>query len=448
MLVLLFLALFTYLLCLAPTLLVYGQPWGVTLFRWVYLHLPGRRRVPRAGALESRVRPAFALLAGLGARAVAERLPRPWSRLAPAVLLTVLLAELSLVPLPWHRFPPTPAVYEWLRSEPGDFAILQLPIHEKGADAWAMLWATHHGKRLVNGHGGFALPNWEDLVAAADARDPDRLASAIRTIYPVRYVVVHRSLGLGRTWQPMWELMREGRVPSLSLVRAFGPDEVYAVTQTPETGVVIRRHFSSDFVRRHPQATYVVRLAGDDPEVRRRVEVRFNGRLLGTVSATDPARVRAGPAIPDRRPERAGLPPRVRRPAGLARTAPYRIGRTGRYSPVDLEVRSAGTRTAGFVSVRVNGHELIGSRGRGYWVAALAPTDGRVLGARGFDTQEAGEESERLAAFIEEWPAGHDRGGGRDGRAGIAAHRARGEGPAIGRGTRGPSGHVGLVRTC
>jgi hypothetical protein len=40
-------------------------------------------------------------------------------------------------------------------------------------------------------------------VAAADARDPQRLASAIRTIYPVRYVVVHENLGGGRTWHPM-----------------------------------------------------------------------------------------------------------------------------------------------------------------------------------------------------------------------------------------------------
>src|SRR5262249_27623594 len=41
MLVLLLLVLLTYLLCLAPTLLVDGQSYGVTLFRWVYLYLPG-----------------------------------------------------------------------------------------------------------------------------------------------------------------------------------------------------------------------------------------------------------------------------------------------------------------------------------------------------------------------------------------------------------------------
>jgi hypothetical protein len=403
MLALLFLALLSYSLCLAPTLLVNGQPWGVTLFRWVYLYLPGGSAFRAPGRWSMVFVLPLALLAGLGARAVAERLTRPWSRFAPACLLAVVLIELAPVPLPWHRYQRIPAVYEWLRSEPGDFAILQLPIHEKGADAWAMLWAIHHGKRVVNGHGGFALPDWVDLVTAAEARDPDRLATAIRTIYPVRYVMVHRGLGLGRTWRPMWELMHEGRVPALSLVRIDGSDdETYAVAPTPETGAVVRRHFSSDFARRHPEATYTVRLTGNAPELRRRVEIRFDGRLLGTAERSGSGRLRLAPPFPaaDRnelefRHVYDVLP-------DAARTAPYRIGRTGRYSPVDLDVHSGGD-AGGGASVRVNGLELVASRGRGYWVAALAAADGRFLGARGFDTSAAGE-SERLAAFVERWP--------------------------------------------
>jgi hypothetical protein len=406
MLVLLFLSLLTYLLCLAPTLILYRAPWGVTLFHWVYLYLPGGSAFRAPGRWSLVFVLPFALLAGLGARAVAERLPRRWSQLAPAALLGVMLVELSLVPLPWHLFPPRPAVYDWLRDEPGDFAILQLPIHEKGADAWAMLWATYHGKRLVNGHGGFALPNWEELVAAADARDPERLASAIRAIYPVRYVVVHRDLGLGRTWHPMWELMRAGLIPSLALAHVFGTDEVYRVTPTPETGALIRRHFSSDFIRRHPHAAYTVRLAGADPEVRRRVEARFNGRPLETPGDATPSGVLLTPPFPMADRNELVFQHVYDVPPAVSRTAPYRIGATGRYSPVDLAVKSAGRDGAGGVSVRVNGRELAGSSGHGYWVAALDPTDGHLLAARGFDGPGAGGESERLAAFLEDWPAG------------------------------------------
>ena len=107
-LVLLFLALLTYLLCLAPTLLVNGQAWGVTLFRWVYLYLPGGGAFRAPGRWSLVFVLPLALLVGLGARAVTERLPRPWSRLVPVVLLTILLAELSLVSLPWHRYQTDP----------------------------------------------------------------------------------------------------------------------------------------------------------------------------------------------------------------------------------------------------------------------------------------------------------------------------------------------------
>ena len=401
MLVLLFLALFTYMLCLAPTLIVNGQPWGVTLFRWVYLYLPGGGAFRAPGRWSLVFALPLALLAALGARAVAERLPRPVGRLVPMLLLAALAGELVLVPLPWQRPPAVPAVYEWLRSEPGDFAILQLPIHEKAADAWAMLWAIDHGKRVVNGHGGFALADWEDLVRAAELRDPDRLASAIRAIYPVRYVVVHRDLGLGRIWQPARELLHEGRVPGLAFVRAFEPDEVYQVAPTPDTGAVVRRHFSSDFVRQHPQVTYLARFAGADPEVRRRIEVRFNGRLLGTVDAPTTTRVVLTPPFPRADRNELAFHHVYDVSPDVARTAPYRVGRTGRYAPVDLDVRSAvSAGHDGVASVRVNGRELIGPGGRGYWVGALDPRDGDLLGGQAFDS------SERLTAFVEAWPPG------------------------------------------
>ena len=178
------------------------------------------------------------------------------------------------------------------------------------------------------------------------------------------------------------------------------------MTPTPETGAVVRRHFSSDFVRHHPQATYLARLAGEDLEVLRRVEVRFNGRLLGTADVSAPERRTLPPPLPSADRNELSFRHAYDVPASLARTAGYRIGRTGRHSPVDLDVRSAGSGHGGAASIRVNGHEVVGSWGRGYWVAALAPADGRVLGARRFDVERAGEESERLVSFIEGWPMG------------------------------------------
>jgi hypothetical protein len=75
MLTLLFLALLAYQLCLAPALIVNGQPWGVTLFRWVYLYLPRRRCLPCPGPVESGVRASIRAPRGAG---------RPGGRRAPA----------------------------------------------------------------------------------------------------------------------------------------------------------------------------------------------------------------------------------------------------------------------------------------------------------------------------------------------------------------------------
>lgn len=402
---LLALAVLTYLLCLAPTLWIGGQAWGTTLFRWMYLHAPGASAFRAPGRWSLVFVLPLALLAAFGARAVADWLPRPWARASGGLLLAGLLAEYVVVPVPWDRLPPLPAVYEWLRAEPGDFAVLQVPLYEGASDAWAMLWAIHHGKRVVNGHGGFALPTWTELVTAAQRRDADRLSTALQSVYPLRYVIVHPAL-LGPTWRPMWDRIRRGEVASLRRVRTVGVDEVYAVAGTPQAGSEVRRHFGFDFVRGHPQAEYALRLAGDDAEVFRRVEVRLNGRLLRTHAGPARERVDLPPPFPVADRSELSFRHVYDVPAALARTGAYRIGGTDAHSPVDIEVRSGGKTHGNVASIRVNGHELVPDQFRGYWVAALAPADGRVLGIRRFDTHETVAESARLAAYVEGQPAG------------------------------------------
>ena len=102
----------TYLLCLAPTLMVKGEPWGVTLFRWVYLYLPGGSafRAPGRWSLVF-VLPSGSSPAWESARSRSACRGGGVGWLRPPCW-RLLLAELSLVPLPWHRFAPTPAVYE------------------------------------------------------------------------------------------------------------------------------------------------------------------------------------------------------------------------------------------------------------------------------------------------------------------------------------------------
>lgn len=188
---------------------------------------------------------------------------------------------------------------------------------------------------------------------------------------------------------------------------------------TPDSGVVLRRYFSTDLVRRHPDAAYRLRLDGRDPDIERWVELSLNGRTLarfqGDVAETRrlPPPYEAGDRNELRFVHRYTVLPDV------ARSPLYRIGRTGVQSPVDLRVESGGKFSGNVVSIRVSGVEAIREPRRGYHVVALDPADGRVLAVDWFDTFLSSQESRRMAQMIDRLPGGslvaiavkHDGGG-------------------------------------
>jgi Interleukin-like EMT inducer len=91
------------------------------------------------------------------------------------------------------------------------------------------------------------------------------------------------------------------------------------------------------------------------------------------------------------------------RPAAAVDAA-YEIGRTGRRSPADLQVRSGGQLWGDRASIEVNGAEHAGNR-RGYNLVALEPA-GRVRGAGIFDTFADPAAPARLAAWVAALPPG------------------------------------------
>jgi hypothetical protein len=91
------------------------------------------------------------------------------------------------------------------------------------------------------------------------------------------------------------------------------------------------------------------------------------------------------------------------RPPGV-RDERYRIGTTGRTSPGDLRVLSAGQPQGSAGSVELNGIELSPDR-RGYNLVAL-DEQGQVRGAAVFDTFFQADAADRLAAWVAGLPAG------------------------------------------
>jgi len=81
------------------------------------------------------------------------------------------------------------------------------------------------------------------------------------------------------------------------------------------------------------------------------------------------------------------------------------IGATGRQTPADIEVNSAGPRAGDLAYITVGGRDASAHR-EGYNVAVIDPQTGAILSYRGFDTTANTYESDRLADFLAGIPEG------------------------------------------
>jgi hypothetical protein len=426
------LAAVTYALTLSPNLTVWRRVWGHAPAWWIYHYLPGGRGFGATG----RWAPAFILvlatLAGLGAWAAARCVRGPASRWIIWLLVALVMVELRPRPLPLDRLPDPAPVYRWLAEQPGDTAVLELPVGNGRLQSLYMYQASVHGKRLVNGELSFVPPFFNELAELTRPLDVPALVEAIRSVYPLGHLVVHGATGDEDDLADR-DRLRANAGPALRFVRTLDEDDVYALVPTPHAGVDVRRYFSLDVLQRRPVAAFTLRLPGEDAEVTRRVEIRFNDRPLRTLEAPLSATLRLEP--PFRQADRNSLAfvhrYEVRRE--VRATDAYRIGRTGRFAPVDIQAVSAGRNVGNDVSVKINGLEMVTLFRRGYNLVALEPESGRLLGSENFDTFLAAEESARMARFVDALPDGavvvaavkHD-GGGALTEAGVRALRAIG----------------------
>jgi hypothetical protein len=270
-----------YLLTLTPTLTVHGRPRGTALFHWVYTYVPGAAAFRAPGRWVLVFVLPLALIASVALAALIDRLPRRARAAAATIVLLIVMLECLPLPIPWQRRPPVPPADRWVAQQPGDFAVAALPANDTRHAAWAMLWATTHWKRLVNGAFVFVPPTLQLLADDEEAVGVAALASTLRSIYPLRYAIVNRS-ALPPAETAAWARIGEDPRLGLTFVGRFGEDDIFRVEGTPQQATVVRRWFSADFVRRHPRAEYALGMAGLDPDARRGVEVRFNDRLLAT----------------------------------------------------------------------------------------------------------------------------------------------------------------------
>ncbi len=417
-----------------------------------------------------------AVLAGyaLAWLATRTRRPRAVGVLSAALALAVLFEHAALpLPLTDGR---VPEIYRRIAAEPGEFALLQLPLGWRNSfgvfgseRTQVQLYQTVHGKPILGGNISrapdfkmeyfrriplfqaiteteFGRPVSANLDAAARAQAAD-----LMYLYDVRYLIVLPPIP-GRfpyadtyktTWRYTLDLLPVEPQPF------YEQDGILAYRVRQPAG---RPDFTLD-LGRAGSAPYRGEGWHDDEQIFG-VTANWAGarraRLFLPVRVATPApayrlSVRVHPfAYPGAPPQRlrvfvngralAGpisLPAdwtiyQFTVPAGVVRNGLNRvvlafdwtarprdvlpgdahIGQTGVETPVDIEINA----TADFAYITLEddaGKRVDASAGRrGYNVALVDPRSGRLLAKRGFDTAANRYESERLAQFLEEAPAG------------------------------------------
>lgn len=165
-------------------------------------------------------------------------------KVAGLLLGGAALLETLIVPIPVPRWAkiidsrlPPPGVYQWLADQPGQFAVVHLPmldvygLERRPAfhESVYMVYSTLHWKRLVNGYAGIEPRAYQRLRTLAHAFPNVEFLDRLQAD-GVRYVIVHRR-GYGPLQWPRLESALPAFADRLRLVTELDGDRVYALTK-------------------------------------------------------------------------------------------------------------------------------------------------------------------------------------------------------------------------
>jgi len=226
-------------LSLGPVLRVAGHRLWVPLpYAVLFYAVPGFSSMRAPGRYAVLVLMATVVLAGWGYEEVRRRLERGGAALLfpaalAAALVTTWSVPWSLVPFPQHD--QIPSIYAWLERQPGDFAVLEVPVPLREADegqreVTRQIYAIYHRKPLVDGASGFVSPSHR-IFRKVMQRFPE--ADAIRAARERGTQILIAHYG---DWEPpLAERIRRAadRTPGLRKVAEFGDDVAYEVVSAP-----------------------------------------------------------------------------------------------------------------------------------------------------------------------------------------------------------------------
>jgi hypothetical protein len=179
----------------------------------------------------------LAVLAGAGLDRLTQWFPRARSGRFAAVLLCLLLAEFAAFPIKAPLYAvEIPEVDRWLASQPGSFAIAEVPVPDpdRGARSDAMhgLYMLHsmaHWQSTVSGYSGFRPLGHASLYRSLETFPDATSLRALRDL-GVKYVVVHRDFYPAGDLGALGERLKQWG-GSLRLEHSAGEGRVYSLSE-------------------------------------------------------------------------------------------------------------------------------------------------------------------------------------------------------------------------
>ena len=228
-----------FVLSLGPVLRVAGHLLLVPLpYAVLFFVVPGFSSMRAPGRFAVLVLTAAVVLAGFGYEWCRRRVAPSGGWRGRALFSATLGAAIVLTlstPLPTVAFPhrrSMPPIYEWLARQPGDFAVLDLPVPAREQDEGPreltrQIYSLYHRKALVDGASGFVPPRHR-IFRTVMLRFPEPEAIRAAAERGTRIIIVHYGDFAPATRE---RLQREvDHAPELRQVARIGSDAAYAIT--------------------------------------------------------------------------------------------------------------------------------------------------------------------------------------------------------------------------
>jgi len=468
-----------FLLCLGPSLRVNGADTGLPLPFLLMQQLPffkGNRYPSRYSVL---LVLSLAVLVGYAISWISRKLKSKSSNLKypipntqyPNAICYLLFAILFTfehlsVPLPLSDMR-VPEVYRAIAAEPGDFAVLEVPLAWRNgfritgthhaAFMYAQFYQTVHHKRILGGNTSrnpefkfqyfTEAPVINSLIALETGHEIDQatlkedqaLAPEVLRFLGVRYIVVHtlqtddpqvtpdRVIPYLEATLPVERFHDQGGIvayrvklpPPADEITIDLDSELARLNRAEGWGrpTLLGQGLSGYRWVQRREARLLVHLNGEAqvmwlrafcPAWDQELTVMFNGRRLVPIEL-EQGWGEYKLEVPAEQ-VKAGLNEVRFRFARLFPIEDYRqgsyfIGRTAAISPVAITLESAGQEAGDFGHIYVDGRN-VSPEGRGYNLAVMDPQMGTVEATASFDTHLDGEASQALADFVASIPTG------------------------------------------